>query len=150
MASIIKIKRGLEINRLNYTPDEGELIYTTDQKKLYIGDGVTVGGNPISSSDLTLNDIISNDFEINDWIDGGDIFYYDFVHNRNTKALIVNIYKLIDVDEYEIAIYSFRTIDDNTVRLVASKIPDERFNGRLVVSGSGGIDEAVLKKHFLI
>ncbi len=46
------VKKGLEANRLLYTPLEGELLYTTDEKKLFIGDGITLGGNPISSSDI--------------------------------------------------------------------------------------------------
>lgn len=45
--SKIQINRGLEADRLNITPSSGELIYTTDEKKIYIGDGSTVGGLPI-------------------------------------------------------------------------------------------------------
>lgn len=41
----LKIRRGLEADRLTITPADGEFIYTTDGKKLYIGDGATVGGN---------------------------------------------------------------------------------------------------------
>jgi len=40
----ILIKRGLEANRLSITPASGELIYTTDTHKLYMGDGTTAGG----------------------------------------------------------------------------------------------------------
>jgi hypothetical protein len=43
-----KLRRGLETDRLSITPAEGEPIYTTDEKKLYIGDGSTVGGNAIT------------------------------------------------------------------------------------------------------
>ena len=48
----IKIKRGLELARQSYTPDLGELVFTTDEKKLYIGDGETLGGILISSEAL--------------------------------------------------------------------------------------------------
>lgn len=41
---IIRVRRGLEANRLSYTPQVGEPTFTTDEKKLYIGDGVTPGG----------------------------------------------------------------------------------------------------------
>lgn len=41
---LIRVRRGLEANRLSYTPQAGEPTYTTDTKKLYIGDGVTPGG----------------------------------------------------------------------------------------------------------
>ncbi len=44
----IKLKKGLEANRTSIIPAEGEPLYTTDEKKLYIGDGVTAGGNLIS------------------------------------------------------------------------------------------------------
>jgi hypothetical protein len=40
-----KIRRGTNTQRLNFIPSEGELLYTTDTKNLYIGDGITIGGN---------------------------------------------------------------------------------------------------------
>ena len=40
-----KIRRGPESERQRFVPSEGELLYTTDSKKLYIGDGITIGGN---------------------------------------------------------------------------------------------------------
>jgi hypothetical protein len=44
-----KIRRGTNAERLTITPAQGELIYTTDTKKIYIGDGTTVGGTPVDS-----------------------------------------------------------------------------------------------------
>jgi len=41
---IIQVRRGLEANRTSYTPQIGEPVFTTDEKKLYIGDGTTPGG----------------------------------------------------------------------------------------------------------
>lgn len=38
------LRRGLEADRLSFTPAEGELIYVTDTKLIYVGDGVTPGG----------------------------------------------------------------------------------------------------------
>jgi hypothetical protein len=52
MANQIRIKRGLETNRSGVTPAEGELLYTTDEKKLYVGDGTTVGGNEVGKDSL--------------------------------------------------------------------------------------------------
>lgn len=48
----IKIKSGLEANRGAITPLEGELLYTTDEKKIYIGDGSTTGGVGINADSL--------------------------------------------------------------------------------------------------
>ncbi len=46
----LKIRRGLESDRLGFTPAEGELVYTTDQKRLYVGDGTTAGGTLVTGS----------------------------------------------------------------------------------------------------
>lgn len=47
------LRRGLETDRLSFTPAEGELIYVTDTKLVYIGDGVTPGGNLLAGSGET-------------------------------------------------------------------------------------------------
>ena len=46
----IKIKRGKEADRLNYTPQEGELILCTDSLNVYAGDGSTKGGLKIDAN----------------------------------------------------------------------------------------------------
>ena len=40
----LRIRRGTDAQRQLITPDEGELIYTTNMQKLFIGDGATLGG----------------------------------------------------------------------------------------------------------
>jgi len=47
MSKMIKIKRGLDQDRANYTPALGELIWVTDDETLWIGDGTTLGGHLI-------------------------------------------------------------------------------------------------------
>ena len=49
MTNAIKIKGGLEADRLSQTPESRELLVTTDELKLYLGDGATVGGVAIDS-----------------------------------------------------------------------------------------------------
>lgn len=55
----LQFRRGTEVERDQETfiPLAGEPVYTTDSKRLYIGDGQTVGGNPVgfnnNLSDLT-------------------------------------------------------------------------------------------------
>jgi hypothetical protein len=44
----LKLRRGTNAERLTITPELGELIYTTDSKQLYAGDGTTVGGTLVS------------------------------------------------------------------------------------------------------
>ncbi len=44
MSQKIQIRRGVEAQRTLITPDVGEPLFTTDNKKFYIGDGTTAGG----------------------------------------------------------------------------------------------------------
>jgi len=49
----LKIRRGTNAERLTIIPAEGELIYTTDTKNLYIGDASTSGGKFITGVGYT-------------------------------------------------------------------------------------------------
>jgi hypothetical protein len=44
MSQKIQIRRGVEAQRASIIPDTGELLFTTDNKQLFIGDGTTAGG----------------------------------------------------------------------------------------------------------
>lgn len=49
----IQVYRGLESQRATVTPKEGEFIYTTDNKEVFIGDGTTPGGNSVGTLKTT-------------------------------------------------------------------------------------------------
>lgn len=54
----LRIRRGTDAERQIIIPLAGELIYTTDTKQLFVGDGTTSGGIPVGSllaADLDLN-----------------------------------------------------------------------------------------------
>lgn len=56
-----QILRGPEENRIKFIPKEGELIYTTDSKRLYVGDGSTYGGilvNPFISLEWNFTSVV--------------------------------------------------------------------------------------------
>ena len=40
----LRIRRGTDAQRQTLTFDQGEVVYTTDTKKVYVGDGITQGG----------------------------------------------------------------------------------------------------------
>ena len=50
----LRLRRGTNAERLTITPEIGELIYTTDTKKVFVGDGATVGGTAIDTGFLDL------------------------------------------------------------------------------------------------
>jgi|688.fasta_scaffold06868_12 hypothetical protein len=95
----LKLRQGLASDRLSITPASGELIYTTDTKQLYVGDGSTAGGNSISGAiPVTINslsDVVINSatngqvlkFDGTNWINGTD----------NTGAGSTNLDGLTDV-----------------------------------------------------
>lgn len=66
----LRLKRGTDAQRLAITFEEGELVYTTDTKKLFVGDGTTLGGVPILSSGILDQDVNLNNYDI---IGSGDI-----------------------------------------------------------------------------
>ena len=51
----LRLRRGTDGERLSVTPKAGELIYTTDTKKVFVGDGTTLGGTQVGA--LELNDL---------------------------------------------------------------------------------------------
>ena len=56
----LRLRRGTDAERQLITPAAGELIYTTDTKALYIGDGTTAGGVVVQGSGggaSSLNDL---------------------------------------------------------------------------------------------
>jgi hypothetical protein len=50
----ILLRRGPTTDRLAFVPLDGEIIYDTDQKKVYVGDGSTYGGKTVTS-DITIS-----------------------------------------------------------------------------------------------
>lgn len=53
----LRLRRGTDAERLLIVPAAGELVYTTDTKKVYVGDGATEGGLPIDTGALSINDL---------------------------------------------------------------------------------------------
>jgi hypothetical protein len=49
----LKLRRGLESQRLLITLDQGEMGYTIDSKRVFVGDGSTVGGIVVGSRAFT-------------------------------------------------------------------------------------------------
>lgn len=71
----LKLRRGTDLERQSVIFDEGELIYTTDTKTLWVGDGQTIGGirvgNNVDESPIALTQNLDlNSFDI---IGNGDI-----------------------------------------------------------------------------
>lgn len=60
----LRLRRGTDSTRTSITPVQGEPIYTTDTKKMYIGDGTTAGGVEIGGTTVSNsgdNRVITSD-----------------------------------------------------------------------------------------
>lgn len=100
----LRLRRGTDAERLIMEPPAaGELIYTTDTKAVWVGDGTTPGGIPVSGAALDLDSL--GDVDLSQGINAGDILQYNGIQWVNTTAPDVtgNVYGrdstlLIDTD----------------------------------------------------
>jgi len=109
-----KIRRGTNAERLTITPAQGELIYTTDTKKLYVGDGTTVGGTAI---DTELPIALVDDKVVMTPVDGVDIG--SFV-NEDYGTLRINAHISSPINMLGI-IQRHETPDANNIHLYRSR-----------------------------
>lgn len=83
----IKVRRGTDAQRLLVLLEQGEIAYTTDTKKFYVGDGTTYGGNEITGatalSQLTDVSISSPVY--------GNILMYDGSHWINSVQSVYTL-----------------------------------------------------------
>lgn len=64
------VKAGSKTARKNYVPLLGEIIATNDDPRLFLGDGVTVGGKPLSIKTHivdVINDLLDDDVIVGDF-----------------------------------------------------------------------------------
>lgn len=61
----LRLRRGNDSERQSITPQEGELIYVTDTKELWAGDGITQGGIKVTGNiPESLNDLSNVDLSV--------------------------------------------------------------------------------------
>jgi len=94
----LRLRRGTDTERQLITPLEGELIYTTDSKELWVGDSTTPGGlrvtGEIPQSISDLADVnTSFGIDVNDFLtwDGGNFIPNDAFGIINNKSFQLNI-----------------------------------------------------------
>lgn len=84
------VRKGLNSERLQCILSEGEIGYTTDTKRIFVGDGITMGGNPINNIVLSGSSTVLP----NSALIAGDIIYntqFIKIYNGNGAWLTYNI-----------------------------------------------------------
>jgi len=81
----IQFLRGTSAQRLAFTPLDGELVWDTDSKEMYVGDGTTLGGLPLSNlTNEQIQDIVgaligdSSTIDVT-YNDAGDVLTMDVI-----------------------------------------------------------------------
>ena len=85
----IKIRRGTNTDRLKVTLDSGELGFTTDTQRVFVGDGTSLGGlvvgNKNYNSGSRLTTPISNTCQVGDLVlDSSNNLLYSFTGDRKS------------------------------------------------------------------
>lgn len=63
----LRLRRGTDLERQSVIFAEGELVYTTDTKSLFVGDGVTLGGILISGDLTESPDVLTRNMDLNNY-----------------------------------------------------------------------------------
>jgi hypothetical protein len=99
----IKVRRGTNDCRKTIIFDEGELLYTTDTKRMYVGDGKTLGGILVSNKNIVT---VMDSTIATDSMESGDLVYnqrkditYIVDTNRTLVPILIGCRGLLGVFE---------------------------------------------------
>jgi len=120
----LQFRKVLEVDRLTFTPVAGEPVYTFDEKKLYIGDGTTVGGVNIVSN-ITVQDFLDAELDEEDLVDGSFIYYDDEQNKWRIGLPSILTSDLDDVTEAQNIETDFMIVYDATTNkwIVQDQLP---------------------------
>lgn len=134
----LRLRRGTNADRLTVTPAEGELLYTTDSKKIYAGDGSTVGGNIVSGINNLLEDLtpqLGGDLDLNskNIVGNGNV---NILGTINATGILADVYGSV-----------FGTDSQLLVDVINSKVilANNSINELIDVNSGGATPGQVLK-----
>jgi len=122
----LRLRRGTNTERQLITPLEGELIYTTDNKELWVGDGSTQGGLRVTGTiPSSINDLDDVDIPVTPSV--GQILKWDggnFVPSDDTEVFEGSNYRIniVGDDSSIIVNTSNNTITGNLIGNVTGDI----------------------------
>ena len=156
----LKIRRGTDAQRANVVLEQGELGYTTDTRRVFVGDGTTQGGIPVSNIfhapiDSPVNLVYERNAVLNDIVYAGTSIYqltdgnYDSL--ANWKKIGGNVYADNETVEF------FDVGQESTLRLKNNSITGDKFastaafsQGGLVATTASGLSANVDNETIII
>jgi hypothetical protein len=130
----LKLRRGTDVQRQTVTLEQGELGYTTDGKRVWVGDGFTIGGN-------TIGNIAHPPLSVNTRTDlttaaTGDIVYEDglLYQLSGTDAATLSSWGFIGARPDDLSIeYN----PSNQLHLVAGGITAAKLSSDVIATNGG-------------
>lgn len=127
-----KLRRGLDSQRQLITPDQGELISTTDTKRVYLGTGDLVGGvvvgNKIHFPITNIVSLTSVKGEVGDLINANNAFY----QLTSSDYTQLNSWKFVGP---KISSNNFQYDATNAITLKLSSVNSNQINPDTVTNG---------------
>ena len=108
----IKLRRGLEIDRMPIVFAQGEIIYAIDTKKVYIGDGVTFGGNLVTGEELLT---ALDDVQISSLANNNLLSYNSSLSKWQNKAVTT-----ADIPEVTNLYFTNERVDDRVAQMLSA------------------------------
>jgi hypothetical protein len=106
----IKLRRGLEIDRMPIVFAQGEIIYVIDTKKVYIGDGFTFGGNLVTGEELLT---ALDDVQISSLANNNLLSYNSTLSKWQNKAVTT-----ADIPEVTNLYFTNERVDDRVAQML--------------------------------
>ena len=130
--SKIKVRRGTNEQRKTVVLDQGELGYTTDTKRLFVGNGVTIGGVVVGSK---IHDPLNNYFSLSTLnAQVGDIVAVDKIFYQLIDDDYTNLNNWIDY-KFNIDTNVFTFDSNNTLYLNSSSLNATYLNPATITNG---------------
>lgn len=115
----IRLRIGLNEKRPTFTPALGEPLFTTDDRRFWVGDGETPGGIPVSVSQWPIDKV--DDLALLEDAEVGDFAFY---RDRTRCFMLVNPPPSSDVAWMELTVEPLRSDDERRAKRLLSAIQE--------------------------
>ena len=112
----IKVRRGTDSQRITNVFEEGEVIYSVDKKRIFVGDDVTLGGVPVSNRNYIIESLGFPPILPDDVL-GGDIIFEKSTENTYITNWNGTEYELLLIGDGNCCIRLKNQIDDLYTKL---------------------------------
>lgn len=115
----IRLRIGLNEKRPTFTPALGEPLFTTDDRRFWVGDGLTPGGIPVSVSQWPIDKV--DDLALLEDAEVGDFAFY---RDRTRCFMLINPPPSSDVAWMELTVEPLRSDEERRAKRYLSAIQE--------------------------